>query len=217
MRCCVLTVLVLAVLVGVSSPAQAVPILDIGHLEYLEPVGNRYSRGLSGGIVGGTPEFHIVFESAGLSIVGTSGRADFSDDRSDGTIPSFFEGSSFMEPGSEAGSPFGDTTTLSGNRWSCGQPGWWFYCLELVGLSSPGAAVTLDSSEAADPRVSSDQNQAGVDQVAADPEASRQLSAATPFAFIVLTSGLAAAGFAGWRTFLKGRRSSKTGRRRSRS
>jgi hypothetical protein len=215
-RRCGIAVFGLAVLVGVSTPAQAVPILDIEGLENLELVGSRYGRSLGRTVTGTPTDSDIVGKSAGLSMIGTSGSSDFAN-ISDGTVPSFLAGSASVEPGSETGSPFGDTTTLSGNTWSCGQPGWWFYCLELVGLSSPGAAATIDSSEAADPRVSSDQNQASVDQVAAEPEASRELSAATPVAFILLTSGLAAAGFAGWRTLLKGRRSSKTRRRRSRS
>jgi hypothetical protein len=80
-----------------------------------------------------------------------------------------------------------------------------------LNLAFPGTATVNNSTEPDDQRRST--NQSNPDQFTQTAQVPRQSSAATPMAFILLMSGLAAAGFAGWKTLLKGRRFMKSRRR----
>jgi hypothetical protein len=99
-----------------------------------------------------------------------------------------------------------------GNVASCGSvPGNVLDCWDTLNLAFPRAATVSRSTESYDQRALPDE--VDPNQSVAETQVPRQSSAATPMAFILLMSGLAAAGFAGWRTFLKGRRFTKTRRR----
>ena len=210
MRRRAIAVLGVALLVVGVAPARAMPILDVASWENLESE-SRYHHGRGESIVGIGADSDIIFESRALVTIGTSGSADLSDDLSQGTMASFLKGTA---DGGVVGtdSPFTEITTLSGKEGACGQPGWWFECLELMGLWAP--AFPVDSSQTADPGKSNDQVEGDADQPVPEAEPRRRSSAVVPIVFIILTSGLAAAGFAGWQTFLKDRRSTKTSRRR---
>jgi hypothetical protein len=160
---------VLVVLVGLSLPVQAVPILDIKGLEHLDNLGTR-----------------------SLSVIGSSGSGNFGDEIPQATMGSFIEG------------PPGDVA-------SCGsEPGNVLECLDSLNLAFPRTATADSSTESDDqhPPIS----QSNPDQFEG-AQVARQSSVANPIAIILLTGGLAAAGFAGWKTLLKGRRFLK-GRRR---
>jgi hypothetical protein len=193
MRRWVFIVFGVATFVGASSPAAAVPILDIQDLENLELSRGHYGHSLIGTLDHAATDAAIVLESTPLSIVGTSGSGSFGDELSQGTMGSFVEGS-------------------AANGASCGsEPGSLLGCWDSLNLAFPGQAATGGSSTADDQRPSANQN--SPDRLVEETEVPRQASAANPTAFILLMSGLAAAGFAGWRTFLRDRRSAK-GRRR---
>ena len=210
MRRRAIAVLGSALLVVGVAPARAMPILDVAGWENLESE-SRYHHSRGESIVGIGADSDIIFESRALVTIGTSGSADLSDDLSQGTMASFLKG---VSDGGVVGtdSPFTEITTLSGKEGACGQPGWWFECLELMGLWAP--AFPVDSSQAADPSKSNDQVDGDADQPVPEAEPRRRSSAVAPIVLIILTSGLAAAGFAGWQTFLKDRRSTKKSRRR---
>jgi hypothetical protein len=205
-----ITIVGLAVSLGISLPAGAVPILDLETFENREVVASRYGQGMGGTSAGVPIGSESVFTSDTL-IIGTGGNGEFIDAPSDAIASSFLEPASFGEPGSGANSTFLDTTTLSGNSWACGQPGYWFSCLELV-LFAPNKAVTTPG--AADSQDSSDQNVGDANGATANRRLMRPLTAAMPMAFVLLTSGLAAVGIAGWQTIQKSRRARRRQRRR---
>jgi hypothetical protein len=206
-RHCGIAVFGFAMLVGVSSPARAVSILDIQGLENLELAESPYARSLNGAVDGAATDSANLFDSTSLSVIGTSGVGNFADGLSQGTMGSFLEGSPFIDvAGSETGSGFLESTMLAGNVGSCGsEPGSVLECWHSASLALPGATVMAGGPGDADgQRPSTEPN--SPDRLSEDADAPRQASAPNPTPFILLTSGLAAAGFAGWRTFLKGRR-----------
>jgi hypothetical protein len=134
------------------------------------------------------------------------------DDSSQLTMPSSDEGAAFAKlAGSGTDSAFLDTTVVTVLSNGCGsEAAGVLGCLDAVNMALPGAQITVGSRKATEPSKVSDEPQ--VDQRAEDATP-RGASATITTVFILLTTGLAAAGFAGWRTFLKGRRFTK-GRRR---
>jgi hypothetical protein len=134
------------------------------------------------------------------------------DDSSQLTMPSSDEGAAFAKlAGSGTDSAFLDTTMVTVLSNGCGsEAAGVLGCLDAVNMALPGAQITVGSRKATEPSKVSDEPQ--VDQRAEDATP-RGASATITTVFILLTTGLAAAGFAGWRTFLKGRRFTK-GRRR---
>jgi hypothetical protein len=133
------------------------------------------------------------------------------DDSSQLTMPSSDEGAAFAKlAGSGTDSAFLDTTMVTVLSNGCGsEAAGVLGCLDAVNMALPGAQITVGSRKATEPSKVSDEPQ--VDQRAEDATP-RGASATITTVFILLTTGLAA-GFAGWRTFLKGRRFTK-GRRR---
>ncbi|HEY7448099.1 MAG TPA: hypothetical protein VH702_08105 [Vicinamibacterales bacterium] len=135
------------------------------------------------------------------------------DDSSQLTMPSSDEGAAFAKlAGSGTDSAFLDTTMVTVLSNGCGsEAAGVLGCLDAVNMALPGAQITVGSRKATEPSKVSDEPP--VDQRAEDANTPRGASATITTVFILLTTGLAAAGFAGWRTFLKGRRFTK-GRRR---
>lgn len=175
-----------AVFIGMSTPASAMPILDVE----------------------GPAPFSIID-------IATRRGSHFAGEPSDEAILSFLEGSAFVNAvaGSDMGFPVFDDSPLAGNGAPCGrEPGRALDCWDTVRVALPAAAGPVESSETADSTGTPDQTRA--DQVAAGADRPRRAPARKATTFVLLTAGFAVAGFAGWRTVLKGRRRRRSTRRR---